>query len=349
MKIAPRKKEAMEIGLGKAAENKGFSGAVGADMGDGEVRTFAWGLADRTGERENLPDTKFGIASGCKVFTAVAVLRLVEEGKLSLESTLEECLDETFPDFDRNITVHQLLTHTSGVPDYFDEAVMDDFQELWKDLPMYTIRSLKDFLPLFRDRGMMFTPGERFHYNNAGYILLGLIVEQASGIRFTDYVEEHIFRPAGMTDSGYWPLDRLPKNTATGYIDEEDGTWRTNVYSLPVQGGSDGGAFTTVPDMHKFWDALLRRHLLGEELTALMLTRQAADEDGDGYGYGVWVDMADGHAERIHVMGYDPGVSFHSAIYPSSGAVFTAASNKSKGAYPMMEAFEEHLHFKEGN
>ena len=349
MKTAPRKEETMEYRLDQAAEDGDFSGAAGGDTGDGAVRAFAWGLADRSGERKNRPDTKFGIASGCKVFTAVAILRLVEEGKLSLESVLAECLDETFPNFDRNITVHQLLTHTSGVPDYFDEAIMDDFEELWKELPMYTIRSPADFLPLFRDSGMMFGPGERFHYNNAGYILLGLIVEQASGMRFTDYVEKHVFRPAGMKDSGYWPLDRLPSNTATGYIDEEDGTWRTNVYSLPVQGGSDGGAFTTVPDMHKFWDALLGRRLLREELTAKLLTRHAADEGGDGYGYGVWVDMEDGRAERIHVMGYDPGVSFHSAIYPASGAVFTAVSNKSEGAYPMMEAFEGYLQSTEGN
>jgi len=341
-------KETLDHLLHAAAGEKGFSGAVAAQTGDGGLRTLAWGLADRSGERENRYDTKFGIASGCKVFTAVAVLQLVEEGKLTLESTLAECLIEAFPQFDQTITVHQLLTHTSGVPDYFDEAVMEDFEELWKELPMYMVRNLKDFLPLFRDGSMMFAPGERFHYNNAGYILLGLIVEQVSGMRFTDYVEKKVFNRAGMTDSGYWPFDRLPNNTATGYIDEEGGTWRTNVYSLPVQGGSDGGAFTTVPDMHKFWDALLGRRLLGEELTARMLTRHAADKDGDGYGYGVWVDMADGRAERIHVMGYDPGVSFHSAIYPSSGAVFTAVSNKSQGAYPMMEAFEGHLHVMEG-
>ena len=326
-----------------AARNDGFSGAVAAEDEEGMSLTAAWGLANRSDERENREGTRFGIASGCKIFTAVAVLQLIARRKLSLDSRLADCLDEDFPHFDRGVSVHHLLTHTSGVPDYFDEAVMDDFEELWQEYPMYTMRELRDFLPIFRNQKMMFRAGEKFHYNNAGYILLGLIVERASGMRFTDYVEEHIFRPAHMIDSGYWPLDRLPKNTATGYIDEDDGTWRSNAYSIPVMGGSDGGAFTTAPDMQKFWHALLGHRLLNEEFTQLLLTRHAGREGGDGYGYGVWINTEGNRIKKFHVMGYDPGVSFHSAVYPENGAIFTAASNRSDGAHSMMAAFEEFM------
>ena len=91
---------------------------------------------------------------------------------------------------------------------------MDDFEELWIKNPMYLIRSLKDFLPLFQNQPMKLSVGERFHYNNAGYILLGLIIEQTSQIKFADYIKEHIFKRSGMAESGYYEFDSLPIRTA---------------------------------------------------------------------------------------------------------------------------------------
>ncbi|TMY74019.1 class A beta-lactamase-related serine hydrolase, partial [Klebsiella pneumoniae] len=149
-------------------------------------------------------------------------------------------------------TIHHLLTHTAGIPDYFDEEVMHDFEELWRETPMYQIRNLKDFLPLFQHRPMKFDVGARFGYNNAGYILLGLIVEAVTQQGFAEYVQENIFNKVGMSRSGYFEFDALPTNTAQGYVDFSDGTWKTNIYSLPAKGGSDGGAFVTVNDMVKF-------------------------------------------------------------------------------------------------
>src|SRR5690606_18248653 len=141
-----------------------------------------------------------------------------------------------------------LLTHTSGIPDYFDEQVMDDFEDLWRRQPMYLMQTASDFIPLFKEQPMMFQPGERFHYNNAGFIALGLIVEQLTGSEFTDVVQERIFGPANMLNSGYFRLDRLPGQTAFGYI-EEEGAWRTNHYAIPIRGGADGGAYVTAGDM----------------------------------------------------------------------------------------------------
>lgn len=100
----------------------------------------------------------------------------------------------------------------------------------------------------------MFQPGERFHYHNAGYILLGLIVEELTGLEFTEYIDKNIFLPCEMKNSGYFSMDQLPKNTALGYIDEENGAWRTNVYSLPIKGSADGGAYITTSDMFRFWE-----------------------------------------------------------------------------------------------
>lgn len=150
---------------------------------------------------------------------------------------------------------------------------MEDYGELWVETPMYQIRNFKDFLPLFQDKPMKRNMGERFHDNNAGYILLGLIVEQASQLNFVKYVEEHIFRKEGMEESGYFEFDALPSRTALGYIDYPNGTWKTNIYSLPAKGGSDGGAFVTVNDMIKLWDALMNHLLLSETYTQQLLTR----------------------------------------------------------------------------
>lgn len=324
-----------------AQKESQFSGSIQVKNKDSLLGECSFGYANRSEQLLNTIDTRFGIASGCKIFTAVAISQLVEAGKLAYDQKLKESLFYSFPKFDESITIHHLLTHTSGIPDYFDEEVMDDFEELWIEKPMYHIRKLEDFLPLFQEGKMKFTPGEQFHYNNAGYILLGLIVEVVSGLSFQQYVEKNIFERAGMKDSGYFTMDRLPANTALGYIDYEDGTWKTNIYSLPVIGGADGGAFTTVKDMLHFWDALLANQLLEEQTTATLLQPYVQEQGDDYYGYGVWIKKDGNNISKYHVMGYDPGVSFHSAYYPAQQITLAICSNKSKGAFAMLKAMEQ--------
>ncbi|UYZ22597.1 serine hydrolase domain-containing protein [Mesobacillus jeotgali] len=335
-----------EEALHEAQSRVDFSGVAMVVDGNGDASTASFGYANRVDQSKNHLGTRFGIASGCKLFTAIAICQLVEEGKLNFNTRLKDCLDIEFPSFSAEITIHHLLTHTSGVPDYFDEDVMDDFEELWIKRPMYHIRSLKDFLPMFQDEQMKFTPGESFHYNNAGYILLGLIVERASKMEFTDYVQEHIFKKAEMMDSGYFSFDTLPSNTALGYIDQPDGSWKTNIYSLPVKGGSDGGAYITAEDMSKLWKALLGQLLLKEETVNKLMTPHAQEDEINFYGYGIWIKKQDDDIFKYHVMGYDPGVSFHSAYYPATQTIATVCSNKSSGAYDIMETIEETLQVK---
>lgn len=322
----------------------GFSGSVLVKQRGDELAGNSYGYANRADKIENEAGTRYGIASGCKIFTAVAICQLVGEGELSFDTKLKECLDIPFPKFDENITVHHLLTHTSGIPDYFDEETMDDFEELWIENPMYHMRRLHDFLPLFQHAQMKYSPGEKFHYNNAGFIILGLIIEKLSGLLFKDYVQKHVFEKAGMMKSGYFALDSLPGKTAIGYIKREDGTWKTNMYSLPIQGGSDGGAFVTVEDMLKFWDALMKNVLLSESLTKMLLTPHVQEEADDFYGYGVWIKKKDDTILKYHVMGYDPGISFHSAYYPKMDAQLAVCANISSGAYKIMNEIEGRLY-----
>jgi CubicO group peptidase (beta-lactamase class C family) len=304
-----------------------FSGVVTVYQRGEQVFAKAYGYANKSDSLPNKIDTKFAIASGAKTFTAVAVCQLVEQGKLSLDARLVDVLDSPFPRFDPAVTVQHLLSHTSGIPDYFDEEVMDDYEALWAERPMYNIRAPKDFLPLFQNQPMKSAPGERFAYSNAGYIVLGLIVEQASGMVFSDCVRQHIFEPCGMRGSGYFRTDRLPANSATGYIRDADGGWRSNIYAVPIVGGPDGGVFTTAPDVHRFWDNLRNNRLLGEGMTRAMLSVQAKENDDTAYGYGVWLKTADGAVTRVHMEGADPGVGFFSAVYPASEIEFTVIGN----------------------
>lgn len=321
-----------------------FSGSILVKEKNNILTELSYGFANRSDQIKNSPHTRYGIASGCKLFTSIAICQLVEVGKLSFETKLKDCLNVHFPNFDKSITIHHLLSHTAGIPDYFDEEVMDNFEELWVKNPMYLMRNLKDFLPLFQNQPMKFKVGERFQYNNAGYILLGLIVEQACQLKFTEYIERNIFKKANMSSSGYFEFDSLPKHTALGYIDLPNGKWKTNIFSLPVKGGSDGGAFITVNDMANLWDSLLNNQLLNEEFTNKLLTPYVRTNDKNSfYGYGVWIEKNDDEVFKYHVMGYDPGVSFHSAYYPKTSIKSVICSNKSDGAYDVMKEIEDQI------
>ena len=289
------------------------------------------GYANQSECINNTIQTRFGIASGCKIFTAIGICQLVEKGFISFHTKLKDCLEIKFPNFDEDITIHQLLTHSAGIPDYFDESIMDNFEDLLETNTYVSIKELKRLFIIIPKSNMMFAPGTKFHYNNAGFIILGLIIEEQTGIKFTEYIEKNIFNPIGMNDSGYFSLDRLPRHTALGYIkDETNQNWRTNAYSIPIKGGADGGAYVTAPDMLKFWVALFNNEILGKEYTKLLLTPHIQVNDKQSYGYGIWIETRENKVFKYHVMGYDPGVSFRSAIYPELGITLVIPSNKGR-------------------
>lgn len=130
----------------------------------------------------------------------------MSRGKLQFDDTLGTLLDIPLNKIDRDVTVRQLLNHTSGVPDYFDESVMDEYEELWTDYPNYKIRHNSDLLPLFADKPMMYPRGEKFQYNNSGYVFLAMIIEKMTGMEFDRYLKENIFDICGMESTGYYEL-----------------------------------------------------------------------------------------------------------------------------------------------
>jgi len=303
-----------------------FRGAVLIARGDEVLFERAYGERDLANEIPNDMDTKFATASAGKIFVAVGILRLIEEGRLRLTSTLGEVLPMDWRAIDASITVGELLTHTSGIPDYFDESVMTEYEELWRDFPNYRIRSNRDLLPLFIDKPMAFERGACFAYNNTGFVVLAMMIERLTGEVFDAYLERSIFQPCGMRNTGYYELDRLPARCAMNYIfDEERHQYRTNIYAVDAKGTGAGGAYTMLHDIRRFWDALLHGKLLSEEMTARMLSRQSGDED-DVYGYGVWLaPTTEGYDP--YIQGCDPGVSFISRFGRATGTVLALVSN----------------------
>ncbi|MFO7547210.1 MAG: serine hydrolase domain-containing protein [Trueperaceae bacterium] len=322
-------------------EREPFSGVVSVRERGEVVFEQAFGLAHRAERIPNTPATRFGIASGTKTLTAIAVAQLVEQGRLAFDARLADCVDAPLPAFDPDVTLHHLLTHSAGIPDYFDEAVMDDYEALWRERPMYRFRTPSDFLPLFAHLPMKAAPGTTWAYNNAGYVLLGLAVERAAGMPFTAYVERHVMRACGMSSSGFFPLDRLPGGTARGYIPTGDGGWRTNAYAVPIVGGADGGAFTTAHDLAALWDALLGGRLVGEATLARLLTphwRTDPERDDGHYGYGIWIRQRGGQPAAYTMMGEDPGVAFSSTYDPGSGVLCSLLGNTVDASWAMLGA-----------
>lgn len=201
----------------------------------------ASGCADLPNGISNTPETRFASASAGKVFVAVGILQLIEQGKIGLDDTLGELLDIPLNGIDPEVTVRQLLDHTSGVPDYFDESVMDEYEELWRDYPNYKIRHNSDLLPLFVHKPMMYPKGERFQYNNSGYVLLAAILEKVTGMPFDQYLKKHVFDVCGMDLTGCFELDRLPSGCAHSYIyGPGTGDYRTNIFSVDAKGTGAG-------------------------------------------------------------------------------------------------------------
>ncbi|MED3803071.1 serine hydrolase [Lysinibacillus xylanilyticus] len=305
--------------------NEDFSGVISVTQNGKNVYRKAFGYADLPNKVSNEIDTRFGTASAGKVFVAIAILQLIEQSRISFDSCIGDILNFDLKNIDPHITIRQLLNHTSGIPDYFDESVMEDYDELWIDYPNYKIRTSSDIIPLFIHKPMMYPAGDRFQYNNTGFVVLGLIVEAITGSSFDIYINEHIFIPCGMLNTGYYELDRLPAQCANGYVyDDSRKEFYTNIYSVDVKGTGAGGAFTTVIDVEKFWASLMKGQLISKQMLKEMLTPQVKEEC---YGYGIWLDKKEDGMFDYHFEGCDPGISFYSSYDKQQDSLITLVSN----------------------
>jgi CubicO group peptidase (beta-lactamase class C family) len=340
-----------------------FSGVVLFES-DGEILLHkAWGQAEKAFGVPNQTDTKFNLGSMNKMFTAVTVARLIEEGALRLDDTIGEYLGSEWlrPGIGEKVTIEHLLTHTSGLGSYYSPELME--------LNPGRFRSIDDFQEIVRRDSLRFEPGTRWSYSNTGFLLLGAIIEKVTGRSYYDAVREYVYEPAGMTATDAYALDEPTPNLAIGYersggpgggpegprggpggprrgpneprsgrhapgvaATEQAPVWRTNIYGHVVRGGPAGGGYSTAPDLLAFARALRENRLLSAEMTRRVTTPKPELASPEyGYGFGFWDEgRVVGHT------GGAPGINAALQIDLERGTTLVALSNYGGAAIPVV-------------
>jgi CubicO group peptidase (beta-lactamase class C family) len=296
-----------------------FSGVVLITQGKSSLYAAAYGYASRQWKIRNTMEMRFDTASITKLFTSVAILQLIDQGALAFETGVIDFLGLEDTTISRQVNVHHLLTHSSGIGDDCEEEAGENYEDLWQTKPNYSVTTTKDFLPQFIHKPPNFPPGQGCRYCNCSFVLLGLMIEKITGMTYRDYVRPNIFARAGMVHSDFLRMDRVPENVAEGCdpIENNDGSivgWKKNIYSFPPIGSPDGGAHVTAGDLDRFLKAVKSGKLLSPRLTQAFLTPHVHYRDRDDwtmmYGYGLWfyVDRS-GQVVCYQKEGINAGVS----------------------------------------
>ncbi|HEV3340654.1 MAG TPA: serine hydrolase [Pirellulales bacterium] len=270
--------------LAACVEAEQFNGTVLVARDNERLVSRGFGLANFEHEIPNTPQTKFRLGSITKQFTAMAIMILQERGKLSVDDRISKYLDAS-PETWKDVTLHHLLSHTSGIPNL---TSFPDFRQ--------TIRlaaTPAGMIDRFRDKPLEFVPGEKFAYSNSGYILLGVAIEKAAGKPYEAFLREAIFEPLGMNETGYDHFEEIITSRAAGY---QRGASLANAefidMSLPYAAGA---LYSTVGDLHRWHEALSAGTLLSEKATTALFTPVKGD-----YAYGWNVQTRSGHVVTSH-------------------------------------------------
>jgi CubicO group peptidase (beta-lactamase class C family) len=270
-----------------------FIGAVLVARNGEILLSQGYGWADRDNHIANTPQTRYRLGSITKQFTAMAILILQTQGKLNVQEPICTYIAEC-PDSWQDITIHHLLSHTSGITDLTEFPDFDTFKAS-PSTPEQTIA-------LFKDRALDFEPGERWSYSNSGYILLGYIIEQVSGQSYELFLQKNIFDPLQMTDTGY---DHNDSSLATGYTGIGS-HWEKPEYIDMTLPYAAGGLYSTVEDLYRWDQALYTEQLVSQASLDLMFTSHAKmTMNGLGYGYGWFVGKMNNHQAISHGGGID--------------------------------------------
>jgi D-alanyl-D-alanine carboxypeptidase len=296
-----------------------FAGAVLIAHNGRVVFAQGYGLADREHKLSNTIKTRFHIGSMNKMFTAVAIVELIQQGKLDFDEPVGKYLkDYPNQEIATKVTIRHLLTHRGGTGDIFGPEF---------DAHRLELRTLEDYVRLYGNRGPAFEPGSKFEYSNYGFILLGVIVEKVSGQSYYDYVREHVYLPAGMTSTGSEPEGQSVANLSIGYT--ANGTangLRPNTGMLPYRGTSAGGGYSTVEDLLNFANAVQQNKLLDAHFTKLLLG----------------TDFPSGSINGIHCFGHSGGsigMNGDLEICPAPGYVVIVLANMDPPVAGLMSLF----------
>lgn len=325
-------------GLDEYLRDGEFSGVVILRRGATEIFSGAYGLASPRWGIPNTMDTRFDTASITKLFTAVAVLQLVGQGRLDLDSSIHDYVDLCATPILPAVTLRHLLTHTSGIADDADEDAGESYAKLWIDKPSYSVTETRDFLPQCTSSLPNFRPGEGHRYCNCAFVLAGLAIEHAARTTFREYVVDCVFGPAEMKHAGFFDKRDAEPDVAEGFDRLPGGRLESNIFKYPPIGSPDGGAHVTAADLLRFIDALRGGVLLTPEFTEAFFTPQLTFRDGAGQGFGLEFQDAMWWKEGINA-----GVS---AILTHWGEIIVPGidgvvlSNTEAGAWPVIEELD---------
>ena len=318
-----------------------FSGTVLIAKYGKPFYTRAYGLASKRYNIPNQLDTKFNLGSMNKMFTGVAIMQLVEHGKISLNDIVGKYLpDLTRKEIAEKVTIHHLLSHTSGMQDYWDEI----FDSHW-----WEIKTVSQLGELVFDDTLLFEPGTDFHYSNSGPIVLGMVIEKVTGQNYYDYIRENVYKPAGMINSDCYEMDTPVPNLAIGYTKinydgtrNPDGKWRNNLFMHTVKGGPAGGGFCTVEDLLKFDIALRSNKLISKESFNTLTTGKTQRGPKTMYAYLFQDKMINGQRIIGHGGGA-PGINANLDMYLDNGYTAAVMANYDGAAGTVAQKIEKLL------
>ncbi len=319
---AQDKAQQIEQLLGKYNEYGQFNGSALVAENGKVIFKKGFGSANMEWDIPNQSDTKFRLGSISKQFTALLIVKLAEEGKIKLDAPISTYLPDYPKENGAKITTHQLLTHTSGIPNYTNAP--DFFKD--KARNPYTPEA---FVKTFSSLPLDFTPGEKFNYSNSGYFLLGYIIEKVTGKTYEQYLQEVIFTPLKMVNSGYDHSDVILKNRAAGY--ERKGKLISNAsyidMSLPYAAGS---LYSTVEDLY-LWDQALYTNKLLSAKSMESLFKPYISVGKAAYGYGWFTEEVDnGDKGKLRRIGHGGGINGFNTIitrYPADKNLIVLLNN----------------------
>ena len=344
--IAP---DELERYFQQRAEQDAFSGVVLITQGSSQLFAGTYGYASRSWKVPNTLATRFDTASVTKLFTSVATLQLIERGVLAFDTPVIDFLGLQDTAISRAVNVFHLLTHTSGIADDVEEESGEGvYADVWKTRSNYAVIETADFLPQFAYKPPNFAPGQGCRYCNCSYVLLGLLIEKASGLSYRDYVRQQIFAPASMLHSDFFRMDVVNDNVAEGCdpLRDEHGTivaWKKNIYSYPPIGSPDGGAHATASDLDRFLRKVKAGTLLSPQSTAAFFTPQVLYRGQEAwdqrygygrYGYGICFAVDDtGKVLFAEKEGMNAGASAVIRHYPDQDINVVLLANIQKGVW----------------
>ncbi|MFE8702273.1 serine hydrolase domain-containing protein [Cytobacillus sp. FJAT-54145] len=321
--------------LDKYLKQESYNGTILISYKGEVIFEKGYGYADKENEVKNTPETAFYLGSITKQFTAASILHLQEAGKLKVADTVHQYYPQ-FPNGE-NITIHQLLTHTSGLPEYLDYLENDDTKgREWKT---------DDIIKAVQDKPAKSQPGEKYEYNNFGYVILGGVIEKVTGERYEQYIKDHILTPIGMSQTDFGYNESTQPVKAIGYMSDK---YEVAPFVHPTFSHAGGALSSTLHDLYLWTLALEGNKILSENSKKLMFSQSytgATLMPGQAYGYGVYVI----DEEKMYHPGYIDGFSSNIFRDTETDLVVIGLSNMHDSILPMLPSMLQDFSYRAEN